>query len=99
MADTNEASAIVKRLVDALSPGSYVVVNDGANTNQAGVEAAEVRGEAGDPYTLRSPEQIARFLDGLQLVEPGVVSTPRWRPDPDDEPVDLGVFCGVAQKV
>ena len=98
VADTAEASAIVKRLVDALPSGSYVVVNDGTNTNQAGVEAAEVRGEAGDPYTLRSPEQIARFLHGLQLVEPGVVSTPRWRPDPGDEPVDLGVFCGVARK-
>jgi hypothetical protein len=98
VADTAEASAIVERLVDALPSGSYVVVNDGTNTNQAGVEAAEVRGEAGDPYTLRSPQQIARFLDGLELVEPGVVSTPRWRPDPDDEPVDLGVFCGVARK-
>jgi len=98
VADTAEASAIVKRLVDALPSGSYVVVNDGTNTNQAGVEAAEVRGDAGDPYTLRSPEQIARFLHGLQLVEPGVVSTPRWRPDPGDEPADLGVFCGVARK-
>ena len=98
VADTAEASAIAKRLVDALPSGSFVVVNDGTNTSQAGVEAAEVRGEAGDPYTLRSPEQIARFFDGLQLVEPGVVSTPRWRPDPDDEQVDLGVFCGVARK-
>ncbi|MFU8853558.1 SAM-dependent methyltransferase [Micromonospora sp. SL1-18] len=33
------------------------------------------------PYTLRSPDQIAGFFEGLKLVEPGVVPCPRWRPD------------------
>jgi O-methyltransferase involved in polyketide biosynthesis len=97
--DTAEARAIVARLVDAVPPGSYLVVNDGTDTVEAGVESARVRGDAGDPYCLRSPEMIARFFDGLELVEPGVVSTPRWRPEPGAGlPAALGVACGVARK-
>jgi hypothetical protein len=100
VADYDEARSIVKRLVDAVPSGSYLVVNDGTDTAEAGVEGARVRGDAGDPYHLRSPEQIAGFFDGLELVEPGVVSTPRWRPEPGPSgvPAELGVFCGVGRK-
>jgi hypothetical protein len=51
--------------------------------------------------TLRSPQQIARFFDGLDLLEPGVVSCSRWRPDPAPEagqPAEVDEFCGVAGK-
>jgi hypothetical protein len=86
--DTDEARAIVSRLVDAVPPGSYLVINDGTDTNTAGVEGvgvrwrpgrprrAQARGEAGDPYYLRSPDMIAQFFAGLEVLEPGVVSTP-----------------------
>jgi hypothetical protein len=51
------------------------------------------------PYTLRSPEEIASFFDGLELVEPGVVSCPLWRPDPDDgPPTPVDAFGGVGRK-
>ena len=36
----------------------------------------------GLPYHLRRPERVAAFFDGLDLVEPGVVPLPQWRPDP-----------------
>ncbi len=98
--DTDEARTIVARLVDAVPSGSYLVINDGTDTVEAGVESARIRGDAGDPYCLRSPDMIARFFDGLDLLEPGVVSTPRWRPDPAPAgtPSELGVACGVARK-
>ncbi|MCA2218126.1 SAM-dependent methyltransferase [Jidongwangia harbinensis] len=97
--DTDEAGAVVSRLVAAIAQGSYLVVNDGTDTDAAGVESVRVRSDAGDPYRLRSPAVIARFFDGLDLVEPGVVSTPHWRPDPHAEPVKpLSVACGVARK-
>ena len=39
----------------------------------------------------------ARFFDGLEPVEPGVVSAPLWRPESvDAQPLDVG--CGVARK-
>jgi O-methyltransferase involved in polyketide biosynthesis len=97
--DTDEARTIVRRLVAAVPSGSYLVINDGTDTNERGVESAQVRSDAGDPYCLRSPDQIARFFDGLQLLEPGVVSTPRWRPEPSQSgAAELGVFCGVGRK-
>jgi hypothetical protein len=52
------------------------------------------------PYRLRGIEQIARFFDGLELVEPGVVSVPRWRPDVGifGVPAELDAFGGVGRK-
>ena len=100
--DYEQARAVVRRLVDAVPAGSYLVVNDGTNVIQAQArgEATQISVDAGVPYIARSPEQIARFFDGLELVEPGVVSTPRWRPPPTTSapPAEVDVFCGVARK-
>jgi S-adenosyl methyltransferase len=98
--DYDEARSIVKRLLDGLPSGSYLVINDGTNTSQESAEGARVSNEGGRPYALRSPEEIARFFDGLELAEPGVVSTPRWRPEPSgsDLPAELDGYCGVARK-
>jgi hypothetical protein len=53
---------------------------------------------------MRTRSEITRFFDGLELVEPGVVWLPQWRPAPDD-PVDLldrpdmsTGLCGIAYK-
>jgi O-methyltransferase involved in polyketide biosynthesis len=101
VSDTGEARAIVKRLVDALPSGSYLAVNDGTSV-VAGDQAKEAAEEYADsgavPYTNRTPEEIASFFAGLTLVEPGVVSVPRWRPDPGDEPRDVDAFGGVGRK-
>ncbi|MBE1491728.1 hypothetical protein H4W31_007366 [Plantactinospora soyae] len=97
VADHDEARSISSRLLAAVSPGSYLVLNDGANTSAEHVEAQRAANEAGHPYHLRSPDQIARFFDGLELVEPGLVSTPRWRPE-SGVPAELPVRCGVARK-
>jgi hypothetical protein len=99
--DFQEARSIVKRLVDALPSGSHVVINDGTNVvrPEARDAATEVTVEAGTAYIPRTPEQIASFFEGLELVEPGVVSTPRWRPRPGDGvPAELDVFCAVGRK-
>jgi len=102
VADTDEASSIVKRLAGAVPTGSYLVVNDGTSRTDEGApaaaEAARRRQEAGDPYYPRTPEQITRFFDGLELVRPGVVSTPLWRPEPGISPVPVSCYCGVARK-
>jgi S-adenosyl methyltransferase len=99
--DYDQARSIVARLIAAVPAGSYLVVNDGTNVinPEARNEATRISIEAGTPYIARSPEQIAAFFDGLELVEPGVVSSPRWRPDPDAGlPDEVDVFCGVARK-
>jgi S-adenosyl methyltransferase len=100
IADYDEARGIIKRLLDAVPSGSYLVVNDGTTATAADVSANRTAQQAGLQYHLRSREQFAGFFDGLELVEPGAVSTPRWRPDSGtmEEQPELAVFCGVARK-
>ena len=95
-----QARSIVKRLLAGVPSGSYLVVNDGTHTSEEIVEGARVSGEGGHSYTLRSPEEIARFFDGLDLLEPGVVAAPRWRPElgPSGLPAEIDSRCGVARK-
>lgn len=101
--DTDEARRIVNRLLDALPSGSYLVLAhptadiDGAAMNEA-MRWMNERG--GTPVTARSHEEITRFFDGLELLEPGVVSLPLWRPDSVEvgAPAEVSEFCGVARK-
>ncbi|OHV32710.1 S-adenosyl methyltransferase [Parafrankia colletiae] len=97
VADNAEASGIVKRLLDAVRPGSYLALNDGTHGEDVD-KAIEITQADGHPYNLRTPEQVASFFDGLELVEPGVVSTPLWRPAAGSEPQPLHIFGGVGRK-
>jgi O-methyltransferase involved in polyketide biosynthesis len=101
--DLDAARSIVHSLMDALPSGSYLSLNDGTNVvaGEAYEEAAETYNESGAlPYVLRTPDEIATFFDGLELVEPGVVSCPRWRPESGSlgPPAEVDAFGGVAKK-
>ncbi|MCU7725386.1 SAM-dependent methyltransferase [Actinoplanes sp. KI2] len=95
--DDDNPAAIVRTIVDALPSGSYLVINDSITTpvNDSAIETAQSKGAN---YYLRTVEQITAFFDGLDLVEPGVVSTPQWRPDSADTAEEIAVYCGVARK-
>lgn len=81
VSDYQEARSLVRRLMRDLPAGSYLVVRDGTDTDPRYVKALEGYNRSGAvPYVPRSPAQIAGFLDGLEPVEPGVVSCPLWRP-------------------
>jgi hypothetical protein len=97
IADIGEAYATVNRLVTALPSGSYLVLADGTISNE-NIRALN-DGPAGVRYQNRDPEAIAGFFDGLEVVEPGVVSVSLWRPDPrQPQPAPVDEFCGVARK-
>ena len=101
--DDGAARSIVRRLVDSVPSGSYLAVSDGTNVihGHEGEAAQQDYNESGAvPYRLRSPEQIARFFDGLDLVDPGVVSCPQWRPDADPSglPAEIDAFCALGRK-
>jgi S-adenosyl methyltransferase len=101
--DDDEARSILKRLLDALPSGSYLAVCDGTDTDPAGVEAQGRYNRSGAvPYRLRSPAAVTGCLQGLELVDPGVVSVSRWRPDPAGPGSELSAevyaFGGVGRK-
>jgi O-methyltransferase involved in polyketide biosynthesis len=83
VADYDEARAIVNRLLDALPPGSHLALADSLGEGKGHAEAHERYKNSGAiPYHLRTAEEIGGFFDGLELVEPGVVLIPEWRPEP-----------------
>jgi hypothetical protein len=100
--DAAGPGAVVTRLFDALSPGSYLVLSDSTGTSPALAEAmAAYNVMAANAYQLRSPQQIARFFDGLRLVPPGIVTLSRWRPEltgASGAPGVIDAICGVARK-
>jgi hypothetical protein len=101
--DIEQARSIVRGLMGALPSGSYLSLNDGTSVigREQLEQATQDYNESGAiPYVQRTPEEIASFFDGLVLVEPGVVSCPRWRPEPaaGDPPAELDAFGGVARK-
>ena len=99
VADTDEPgpAEIVARYVGAVPTGSYLVINDSVLRPEV-VEAVHTARSGGADYHLRTPEQIRAFFNGLDLIEPGVVPTPLWRPEPGTKPRQLNVYCGVARK-
>ncbi|MFW6719808.1 SAM-dependent methyltransferase [Streptomyces sp. MAR4 CNY-716] len=98
--DYDEARSVVRRLLAALPPGSHLALNDGTTTDAAYVEALRRHNpKAAVPYTARSPERIEGYFEGLELLEPGVVSCPRWRPENTREaPAEVAAYGGVAHK-
>jgi len=98
VADYAEARSIVARLLAAVPSGSYLAVSDGTNTSAQSVESQRVAKEGGHPYNLRTPEEIGGYFQGLELLEPGVVPTSQWRPQPGTEPEALDVYCAVGRK-
>jgi hypothetical protein len=102
VADFDQAQSIVSQLMAALPSGSYLAVYDGADTDPAYVEAIRRynAGSGAAAYTPRSPEQIGRYFDGLELLPPGVVTVSRWRPEPSrwGDPPEVACAGGVGRK-
>jgi O-methyltransferase involved in polyketide biosynthesis len=102
--DMQQAYSIVGHLVAALAPGSFLTINHSTSAvhGAAMEEAVAHWNRVGTPsMTLRTPQQITRFFDGLELLPPGVVSCSRWRPDlspAGGQPAEVDEFCGVARK-
>jgi O-methyltransferase involved in polyketide biosynthesis len=104
IADDSEAHEIVDRLVAAVPSGSYLAVAHPTNevNTEAADQALKLWNDSGaqPPLTFRSSGQIAAFFDGLELLEPGVVSCSRWRPEPTPfgPPAEVYQFCAVGRK-
>jgi hypothetical protein len=98
--DDDDPWGIVKRVVAAVPTGSYLVVGHPASDIQVAEAAQATAGlnaRIAEPVTFRPREQVARFLDGLEVIDPGVVSYSQWRPGPDAVEL-VPAWCAVARK-
>jgi hypothetical protein len=103
--DEGEPGRIIATIRDALPPGSYLALSHGTGDFHddavvSGPRAVYDRATA--PLVLRSYEQISRFFDGWDVVEPGLVQAPLWRPDGKPprprELAKLGIYGGTGRK-
>jgi hypothetical protein len=100
IADEEDPWGIVRRLVEALPSGSYLVLSHstGEFLTPAAVQTFRT---AAIPVYLRTHAEIARFFDGLEVLDPGVVSISRWRsegdPGPRPDESETATDCGVAR--
>jgi hypothetical protein len=97
----DEAKLIIKSFMDRLPSGSYLAMYDGSDTSEAVTEAVRIYNKSANPkYHLRSPERMTGLFDGMDIVEPGVVSVTRWKPDTGSEslPHEIDQFCAVGRK-
>jgi hypothetical protein len=101
--DPDDPYDVVKTLVDALPSGSYLVLSHPARDDEVGIANAatsKYNEKVATPMVRRTREQIARFFEGLEWIEPGLVPMPEWRPDGDQQApaVFSPSFGGVARK-
>ena len=98
----DEAEAIVGQLMDACVPGSFVAISHPASDIDAEPHGEMVRRmneSMTEKVTLRDRTGVARLFAGLELVDPGVVRVPKWRPNSDVAAASPAVLWGgVAQK-
>lgn len=90
VSDADKPESLVRAYTDVLCPGSYLTLSHmGADD---GIIAAmqmftRMYGAALPRLTFRDAERVARLCDGMQLIEPGIVPVPLWRPDGGDPDV------------
>ena len=89
--DEDDPEGIVAAYREATAPGSYIALTHGTGDYrpQAVAQVRDVYEHASHSMTLRSKARIAELLRGYELLEPGVVDTILWRPEPDALPDPL----------
>jgi hypothetical protein len=101
VSDDDDPYGIVARLVDAVAPGSYLVLSHpAADIDVAAVTEVARRYNARVPagQRRRSHDEVARFFRGLEVLEPGIVPTPEWRPSQPAGPAPVPMWAGVGRK-
>ncbi|MEV1022795.1 SAM-dependent methyltransferase [Streptomyces sp. NPDC050264] len=105
--DADDPYGAVAELSAALAPGSLLIVTHASyegmpiSTEQAGGAVDVYRNDVRNPLVMRDREEVGRFFQGYEVVEPGIVQMPVWRPQtaPEDEdPFTFAGYVGVGRK-
>jgi hypothetical protein len=102
--DADRPYDVMRRLISALPSGSYVVLSHATSDFMPPSTASEVNdADAASRVTFqfRGHDEFARFLDGLELVEPGITSVAHWRAQDESQPrptaAETAVYGAVAR--
>ncbi|MFB7495794.1 SAM-dependent methyltransferase [Streptomyces sp. NPDC056161] len=100
LTDAERPGEVVAALRDALPTGSYLVLSHATGDFADRSAAQAVYSKATATLNLRSHAAVGQFFDGFDLIEPGLVQAPFWRPDAPPPPGsdEIGFWGGVARK-
>ena len=102
VASADDAAKVVAALMDPAPSGSYVAIHHLASDLDPFLGGALKQWNAGAtvPITLRSADEIAALVTGLDLVQPGLVPVDAWRPEEFDPPAraPVPIYGLVARK-
>jgi hypothetical protein len=100
--DADGPGDVVRSYRERISTGSFIAMSHAADDDDLPAEQAKMvedyQRSTTVPFVHRDPEVIAGWLDGMELVPPGIVLTNQWHPDTDAEPI-LRTFGVLAKKV
>ena len=101
--DSDDPHALVARVMDAMPSGSYLAASHLGSEllDQEAKQGFEgvVSRTAQQQYIGRNREEMTRFFDGMDLVEPGLVRVEEWRPDPAaGETGRSALWCALGRK-
>jgi hypothetical protein len=100
--DADDPYGIVGQLKDAMLPGSYLALSQVASDiepERMAEAARQYNQRARETQRHRTHAEVARFFDGLELLEPGVVVVPQWRPQSTAEAeAHSGMWGGVGRR-
>jgi hypothetical protein len=86
--DSDDPAGIVASLREALGSGSYLALSHGThaptNGEQAQEDVRKLYQRTPTPVHLRTREQVADLLAGMEIVPPGIISVTDWHPDPEE---------------
>ncbi|MEU0912808.1 SAM-dependent methyltransferase [Streptomyces althioticus] len=99
--EADDPYGAVAELREALAPGSMLVLTHATYEGiplppERAEGAVDVYRDMRNPLIMRTRDEIARFFEGYDMVEPGLVPMPRWRPDTAPEDEDPYAFSGLA---
>ena len=103
ISDADDPAAIIAELLAPFPPGSYLALSHAtADGTPAMNDAAKVFDGATAQAHVRGRAEVLALVQGLDLVEPGMVWTPQWHPEPGSDmpsrPADFGYYALVARK-
>jgi SAM-dependent methyltransferase len=102
--EADDPPTMAARLRAAVVPGSYLLISHATLDGQPQevIEAQRLSARTATEIVLRSREEILPYFGDFELVDPGLVFIPAWRPEPGSQtehPEMVGAYAGVARKL